>query len=178
MMFREEGVYTIMREESEHLSYSLNTLDGLGQQLAQALSQIYQGHDTAQQIVGSLLDAVADVRLGLDRVVNQSTQVWNGLLYVADRSLTTTDSCPSHIRELFETAFSQLGYSIFGLPGCEIDVLENYEVVGSQGSPGSIPVSIVQTLQIGLRSTDGTITRFPRVVVSCEKNTTGEQKQS
>jgi|GEM_PF-1591745 len=166
-----------MREESDRLSYSLNTMDDLGQQLVQILKQIDHGQTTASRVLESFMNEVTDMRLEIDRAASRSAQLWQALLNLADRSLSTAESCSDHTRRLFETTFSQLGLSIFGLPGGEIDDLRDYEVVGSQGSSVFERILIVQTLRIGLRDADGNIIRSPRVVVSQEDDpTTGEAR--
>jgi len=145
-------------------TYVLNDIENRLAGLSESLKNLRASLEACHGQIASLRDALCEARLSLDEELGKSSLRWQEMLRLADRCAMMPE-CPREICELVKSAFDRMGFTVYGLPGEPADDLASLEIVARQGGMGK-PGTILQTLEVGLRQSDGRIVRYPRVVVA------------
>jgi len=154
-----------MDDASECLTRALNDLDAQCCHLADALRDLGKSHQAAEEALATFNDSLSDVRFSIDQVAGLAQKLWDELLRLADYCFSGACECPPGVLDRLRSAFTRLGYTIYGLPGEPVDHPAEFDIIALKPN-GSTPRSVLEVIQIGLRCEDGSVRRRAKVVVS------------
>jgi len=154
-----------MNSDFKKVEYILNSLENRGKQLGRSLDEIGSAHEGMKEEITAILDAMGDLRILTEESMDQAQDVWNALLKIADR-LFAMDEYSQQVGDLFILAFKCMKYEVYGYPGTIIEDFGTVELIDKKDESTITAGTVLRTLQIGLRREDGSIERYPKVIVA------------
>lgn len=157
-----------MNHNADNLVRALNTLDNTGRDIVRSLDEIQQSHEKLRADLQAMLAHFGDVRLAVEQAAYNAQTVEEEFFRVLDQCFAMPEQdCPAGVRDLLKSSMEHIGYMVYGFPGEAITDMAAVEIVAREEQRGiGEQWFVTRCLRVGLRRSDGTIVRRPRVVVS------------